>query len=223
MCHGLQDGEARNVFFVSRGLSSADDRCGADARHAARHSRCRRRSSQRSSSTRSVFGCLAAVSRRPTARSSITEHSSDKRIEHKALAVVAADMLALTLLKPPGEFGADVVVGSTQRFGVPMGYGGPHAAFFATRDEFKRHMPGRLIGVSRDAQGQPGTAPGAADARTAYPPREGHQQHLHGAGAAGRHGVDVRRLSRAGGAEAHRRNASTISRAVLPRRSIARG
>lgn len=71
-----------------------------------------------------------------------------------ALAVVAADIMALTILRPPGEFDADVVVGNTQRFGMPMGFGGPHAGFFATREKFKRQMPGRLVGVSKDSQGK---------------------------------------------------------------------
>src|SRR5881275_126106 len=101
-----------------------------------------------------VFGALVQY---PATDGAIYDYSDFIRQAHDAgaLVVVAADILALTLLKPPGEFGADVAVGNTQRFGVPLGFGGPHAAYFATRDEFKRHMPGRLVGVSHDAEGRP--------------------------------------------------------------------
>lgn len=76
--------------------------------------------------------------------------------EREVFVVVGADLMSLLLVKSPGEMGADVVVGCSQRFGVPMGFGGPHAAFFATKDEFKRQMPGRIIGISQDAQDNPG-------------------------------------------------------------------
>jgi glycine dehydrogenase len=101
-----------------------------------------------------VFGVLVQY---PSSEGAIEDHRALAERTHAAgaLLVVAADLLALTLLAPPGEWGADVVVGNSQRFGVPMGFGGPHAAYFATKDEFKRQLPGRIIGVSRDADGKP--------------------------------------------------------------------
>jgi len=100
------------------------------------------------------FGLLLQY---PASTGEIVDHRSLVERAHQAgaLVAVAADLLALTLLTPPGEFGADVVLGSAQRFGVPLGFGGPHAAYFATRDGFKRDMPGRLVGISIDHHGNP--------------------------------------------------------------------
>lgn len=99
--------------------------------------------------------CFGALIQYPADNGSVEEYSSFINQIHilGGYVVMATDLMALTLLKSPGELGADVAIGSAQRFGVPMGYGGPHAAFFATHDEFKRGIPGRLIGVSIDAQG----------------------------------------------------------------------
>lgn len=101
-----------------------------------------------------VFGALVQY---PDADGAVKDYSGfiSKAHDAGALVTVAADILSLTLLTPPGEQGADVVVGSTQRLGVPLGYGGPHAAYFATREEFARQVPGRIIGVSIDSHGEP--------------------------------------------------------------------
>ena len=100
---------------------------------------------------------FALVLQYPGSTGALRDLSAEIDAAHEAgaLAIVAADPLALALLTPPGEMGADVVVGSAQRFGVPMGFGGPHAGFFATTDAYKRPMPGRLVGVSVDAAGAP--------------------------------------------------------------------
>ena len=98
---------------------------------------------------------FGAIVQYPNDKGSIEDYREFIHKVHQAGAyvVMATDLLALTLLTPPGELGADVACGSAQRFGVPLGFGGPHAAFFAAKDDFKRNIPGRIIGVSIDAQG----------------------------------------------------------------------
>jgi len=100
-----------------------------------------------------VFGALLQY---PASDGRIYDYSEfvDRAHQCDAIVTVAADLLSLTLLKSPGEFGADIAVGNSQRFGVPLGCGGPHAAFFATRDIFKRQIPGRIVGVSKDSRGK---------------------------------------------------------------------
>jgi glycine dehydrogenase len=101
-----------------------------------------------------IFGVLIQY---PATDGTIHDYASFVERAHSAGAVVsvAADLMSLVLLAPPAEFGADIAVGSSQRFGVPLGYGGPHAAYFATREKYKRSMPGRLVGVSKDVNGKP--------------------------------------------------------------------
>jgi glycine dehydrogenase len=104
--------------------------------------------------TQPIFG---AVLQYPATDGTIYDYRAfiEKAHELKALVTVAADPLSLTLLTPPGEFGADIAVGSTQRFGIPLGFGGPHAAYFATKEEYKRQVPGRIVGISKDVNGKP--------------------------------------------------------------------
>ena len=101
--------------------------------------------------------CFGVLVQYPTTDGDVTDYRglAERVHSRQAVLAVAADLLALTLLLPPGEWGADIVVGTTQRFGMPMGCGGPHAAFFACRDALKRSLPGRLVGVSIDAHGRP--------------------------------------------------------------------
>jgi glycine dehydrogenase len=155
MCHRLKDGppESRRTFFVS------------DACHPQTLDIVRTRATPLGievvtgdhRSFKPGPGCFGVLVQYPDTWGAIHDFTAFFEEAHGAgaLCIVAADLLALTLLRPPGQFGADVAVGSSQRFGVPLGYGGPHAGYLATRDAFKRQMPGRLVGVSKDAQGDP--------------------------------------------------------------------
>jgi glycine dehydrogenase len=152
LCHRLQGREGRNLFFIS-------DTCHPQT-IAVVQTRAESLGIAIEVGNHRTFtpneNCFGVLLQYPATDGAIHDYEPFIRAvhEHKALACVATDLLALTLLKPPGEFGADVAIGSAQRFGVPLGYGGPHAAFFATRDIHKRQLPGRLVGVSKDAQGR---------------------------------------------------------------------
>ena len=151
MCHALKDG--RNVFFVSEDCHPQNIDV-VKTRAKALGIEVVVGNHESFQLDDKVFGALVQY---PNTYGAIHDYSAFIQQAHAAgaMVTVATDLLALTLLKPPGEFGADIAVGSAQRFGVPLGYGGPHAAFFATRDAFKRHMPGRIVGVSKDSRGKP--------------------------------------------------------------------
>ncbi len=150
------------------------------------------------------FGALFSV---PTSTGAVADWSGAIEQVHAGggVAVVATDLLACVLGVPPGQVGADIAVGSAQRFGVPMGFGGPHAAFIAAHETAARALPGRIVGVSTDTVGRPGPAARPADTGAAHPPREGDIQHLHGPGPARQHRRALRGLARTRGPHAHRR------------------
>ena len=152
MCHALAPGERTRFLVASDCHPQTIDV--VKTRAAARGHEVVVVDPESFSFDESVFGVLLQY---PATDGAVRDYRSlcERAHEAKALVVVATDLLALTLLTPPGEWGADVAVGNSQRFGVPLGFGGPHAAFFSTREEYKRLIPGRIIGVSRDASGRP--------------------------------------------------------------------
>ncbi len=153
MSHRLKGGEGKNTFLVSENCHPQNIEV-VRTRGAALGVEIVVSGIDSFSFTERVFGALVQY---PDTFGEIQDYSVLAGKVHTAggLLTVATDLLALTLIKAPGEFGADIAVGSAQRFGVPLGYGGPHAAFFAARDEFKRQMPGRIVGVSKDSRGKP--------------------------------------------------------------------
>ena len=153
MCHAVESAPERNTFFVSA-LCHPQTIDVVRTRAKARGWTVVVGDHRTFQPDRHTFGALVQY---PATDGSVHDYRSFVDVIHEAggLAIVASDLLALTLLTPPGEWGADGVIGNSQRFGVPLGYGGPHAAFFSVREDYKRHLPGRIIGVSRDSRGKP--------------------------------------------------------------------
>ena len=154
LCHAVKGSDQKNSFFVSE-LCHPQTIAVVQTRALPLGIEVVVGSHETQKEWSKFFGALFQY---PATRGEVLDYRQTIEAVHAGdcLAVVATDLLALTLLTPPGEFGADIALGNAQRFGVPLGFGGPHAAFFATKDEFKRQMPGRLVGVSRDANGRPG-------------------------------------------------------------------
>jgi glycine dehydrogenase len=153
MSYGIRGTEGKEVFFVAENCHPQTIDV-VKTRASVRGITVRVGDANAGNIGEDVFGVLLQY---PATDGAVIDYRDVVEKAHVAgaLVTVAADLLSLALLVPPGEWGADIVVGNSQRFGVPLGYGGPHAAFFATKDEFKRQIPGRIIGVSRDADGRP--------------------------------------------------------------------
>ncbi|HEX6369141.1 MAG TPA: aminomethyl-transferring glycine dehydrogenase, partial [Longimicrobium sp.] len=153
MAYGIAGSEAKNTFFVSS-LCHPQTIDVVRTRARARGIDVVVGDLEQFDWTQPVFGTLLQY---PATDGEVTDYRpfTQRAREEGIVVVAAADLLSLVLLTPPGEWGADMCVGTTQRFGVPMGFGGPHAAFFSCRDEYKRQIPGRIIGVSVDANGNP--------------------------------------------------------------------
>ena len=153
MCHAVRKNDKAGAFFVSNGCHPQTIEV-VLSRAAALGWKAVVGDEKSAALDESFFAALVQY---PRTDGKIDDYEPFVKKAHGrgVLVIVAADILSLALIKPPGEFDADAAVGSTQRFGVPLGYGGPHAGYLATRDAFKRHMPGRLVGVSHDAQGNP--------------------------------------------------------------------
>ncbi len=156
MAHGLKGGDNRNTLFISdachpQTIEVVRTRAAAVGIHVVV-------GSHHALDFSASPGLFAILLQYPATDGTIHDYRPcvERARAANVFVIVAADLLALTVLTPPGEWGADAVVGNSQRFGVPLGYGGPHAAFFATRDAYKRSMPGRLVGVSKDSAGRPG-------------------------------------------------------------------